>query len=607
MKTHYSVGCCCSASSICDRFLDNFNRDNGALGPDWETPTDWEISGNKATNSATISSLASESVAIHLPSETFANSDYVSAKVQGASDGDIAWLLVDADSENWHMVEVEFGANVCGGVMRLFKVTALSASQIGSDMTVNGLISGAEHDLALCLDSNPEGAVLRARVTTAGGDVSAMSEDTTTHGSNRGGRVGFGSDSVLGAGGVTFDDFRNTTLGDQLLPNLICPHCGVDCIIYEDDFDRATIGDCLWETSSGTFSISSNKLNCDSPGLITNLKRIPWSENDGRGHKATAVVNVPATGDRARVYVDYIDSSNNHYAEFEAGPGSQGTVRAYKMSGGVATQLSSDATFPNGFAGSDMTLTACINYEDEDDPQGAFMKAECSPAGGGTGASTGDVSVPHNGSQCALGADTANTTFDLFSFKQIPRGTGALAECEPCVIAADFECDNCEDSEIPNKIKVQLSGFVAQDSGDQCGITTHPYEPILPEDESCCEDMNMSHIIDWGPLNAATPDVSMCDADVDPNDGGCGYDVIYGPASNPITPSYVRSSGHLADCRQDIRVGWGLDNDNAKYYLAVELIWLNRVLNFGSFPFRTIRWCTISQWIKHLETTPPGS
>lgn len=333
----FSPGRCCCTD--CQIAADNFSDTD--LG-DWtEISGSWIDTGGERTTT--------DAAALIIHDTPHPDGDDQSQVAQvlwrpQATDERARLVLAYENPSNYLFAEIWIDSGTGCGFARLWQRTsaintALTAAEPLSTMAIDSSEIPAGHTLQLCYTRAPYPGLdqLVLRVTTAEGNLHSIPGDVL--GAVIGDQAGLGTGTVA-TGPVVFDDFAYLYHGDEY-PG--CPKCSGarDCLIGRDDFARADSTDlgCDWEEEAGDWEIASEILSTSDAAAAV-LFQHAHPENTSHV-KASVQLRLGSSGDVARIYADWQNDENHHYAELEAGSGC-GILRMFKVEGGTPEQLGPD-------------------------------------------------------------------------------------------------------------------------------------------------------------------------------------------------------------------------------------------------------------------------
>lgn len=231
-----------------------------------------------------------------------------------------------------------------------------------------------------------------------------------------------------------------------------CPCCDGNCTIFTDDFSTDRTGT-DYTTIAGSWSVDSGVLSTSSASALI----LSDTAYDGAatGVHTTAIITLPATSDKGRMYFGYVDSNTHWYLEVSPGAGIfgspvNGTLKLFEVSGGTPTQRGSTQTVESYTLSE--PLRVCASFGDgyvEVSAQQTGAVAFISHTATPTAAST----------KCGLGtgSGTTSATLDDFFIYENRLDDGTCRECSP-------DCGRfCTDG-MPTTIEVTLPTF----GDDQC-------------------------------------------------------------------------------------------------------------------------------------------
>lgn len=503
---------------------DDFNRANSDdLGCLWEelTPSsDWQISSN------TLLTTVPYNVVQHLvPHPDGIANCWAKVLVKCATAGDIARLIVGwEDADNYVWAELEVGASC--GVLRLFERVSGVVTQIGVDVPVNGATPNAWHTLEVCYTAQTASAdaVLFGKVTTDDGDVATHSGEADATGAYAG--LATGPLSSV----VQFDDFEYEELQSAEHPECRTCEDEQDCLILEDNFDRAAGTDlgCYWQEVSGDPEISvlaygnptGGSMEFASAGVA--LCTLPHPDPDIPSPQyvwTTIWIGNQLNGGVCgvvRVYVGWLSSSEHHYVELEIvhvpDPSGvtvfdigQAWVRCYKVTGGVASQIGSSSYRSFLWNGSTVyygSMKVCY--------LGSTIHAKVTGPGGEDVESWS--TTDSTGRFVAVGAGTGDYDFVRFNrFRFERHQTSEWELCNYC--AEEVSCVGCLHSRGPQMIRITITGAVN-------------FAPGAYEICSVCDELNGSQVVSHDfSLGCMTFAEGWGDATVDAGDPKCCWTI----------------------------------------------------------------------------------
>ena len=226
--------------------------------------------------------------------------------------------------------------------------------------------------------------------------------------------------------------------------------------IFVDEFTRSDSTDigADWTEVAGDWSIASNKLRISSANALALCDVFDASLPN---HPMSVVFRMSANGDKARVIVNYTDSSNYDFVEFQLGA-TTSTMRLYTRVGGSNTQISVEYESTAGTSpttGDDITMEICAhaNYISANATWGAaglFAASRTTNTGNQAAVATGDTV-------------TGNVDFDSFKFYGFDTegidGYDAEAVLNPDCPRCFGGCASCNDEHSPSAYEVVLTGM----------------------------------------------------------------------------------------------------------------------------------------------------
>lgn len=238
----------------------------------------------------------------------------------------------------------------------------------------------------------------------------------------------------------------------------------VECVLLSDDFERADSSDIgsNWTETAGSWSIASGNLATSSGTAFAKaLATLPANN----GVHIAVTVSGSSSGDRARVIVNYADSSNFTYAEIKFGTGSY--IRLCERVAGTNSVLK--AIYPSLSTGTDYDIIICYS--------GMVLSAEYS-----TFKVFADVTLDGGDFGVGTGTMFGTVNFDSFVANQIH------ADCEtcptpepPCVRPDEFDltiptcgwldqdCDQCDELATTFRLKHQGGNLWTYTEDHYCG------------------------------------------------------------------------------------------------------------------------------------------
>lgn len=444
-------------STPCLIFLDKFDREpcyayvSGALCG-WETISgDWEAaSDGYLTVSDSDAMLVGKVVNPDGP-------DMVTeVRLLGKEDDQIRGVVCYQDADNYLAAEVEIGE--CGN-FRLIQVSAGVETVLGA-VALFDAIADNWFTLRICytppgygtpglLGANLTDDFERAATIEANVDVSA------------GDRAGVATGTITSA--VRFDDFKLYENG--------CQVCAADdgCHPVFDPIEftgYASELSCFWEEVSGDWwSVDSAVVEGYQTGIA-----VVAVENDSSVMFAEVHVDLPTTGDTARLIVDYLDEDHYHFAKVTQGTDfgmgtPKGELSAWIRSGGTETQIGPTREIAFGPVSGVGTpeiilLRACMK---EDILAVEMLWADTFVGNNITGGST----TSHGGRRAGIGIDSITSVArfsDFFSSNLV--NSEADVECAYC----HAYCGSCDvDSMPPTGLLIDLGFFaLTDDTADYC-------------------------------------------------------------------------------------------------------------------------------------------
>jgi len=191
---------------------------------------------------------------------------------------------------------------------------------------------------------------------------------------------------------------------------------------------------------SGGWNIDTCRLECDSDGICICQTAHPDSE-------ARQIVEVDAYGsteaDSFQVILDYVDSDNYHYAQWEI---VTNELKFFKRTGGTPSQLGATETVALA-ASTWHSLKACFS--------GTSISASAND-----GTLYARSTTEHGGYKAGVGGvmgDVDPVYFDDFDYDKYWSVTNS--DCETCVATT---CGGCEDRGVPELMKVVVAGMADQ-------------------------------------------------------------------------------------------------------------------------------------------------
>jgi hypothetical protein len=223
-----------------------------------------------------------------------------------------------------------------------------------------------------------------------------------------------------------------------------CFPCCQNCTLFSDNFDRAnttTLSD--YTEVVGDWQVFSNRLDTPTNGLLKVNLSTPVSPD---GVKISAVCNFGgSTGDMG-LMVDYVDSSNYHYAAVVCTGSTTATIRTWQVTGGVATALTTADSISSFSWSADFTIEVCW----EDDRIGAAYER------GAVTVNQGAMTTANGGNFTGLRSVSvgASARYDDLLVSTLLEGCERCGEvCTECehgsfqidiALVADALCADCE-------------------------------------------------------------------------------------------------------------------------------------------------------------------
>lgn len=456
----------------CEISADNFNRatssDLGCLWDQKVASSSWNIQDE------TLWTLTPYDLVEHLVGHPDGEANlWARVLVQGSDPGDILRLMIAyEDTANYLWVELEI-SDTCG-TLRLFQREAGVVTQLGLSVPVDDAFPEVWHTLEACYQeptASADGRLFGKVITDSGVTVRHSAEAIAT-----GTKAGLGTGNLYSH--VMFDDFELEKLFTA--NDVICRVCEDpdECLIYLDNFNGTPGYDlgCAWTVLSGVPSITlasfggaSGSLQFDAEGLvlcdIPHPDEIVPSQQWVMASLWARLRKIAGTTAVARVYVGWLSSSEHHYVELsieyvpsDVNPAFDSGVawlRCYKVTGGVASQISSTSYLPfywdqyNNYVGS---ITVCY--------LGDEIRAR-STGPGGIDIETW-TTTDSGGRLTGLGAGTGEYEFlryDWFRFER--HQTSDWEECHSC--EEEISCTDCSEGRGPQRVRITLTGVVNAD------------------------------------------------------------------------------------------------------------------------------------------------
>ncbi len=287
------------------------------------------------------------------------------------------------------------------------------------------------------------------------------------------------------------------------------------CLIFSDNFNRADAANpgANWNVVSGDFPIVVNKLSVnDSDALILcNTTADLTGLGEADGYYITVSVATIVDDQEYKVYLNYTDSSNYHYALCIKGASSSLCITFYQVEGGVTTQLGEGANV--GATTLNIGITGCLMFV-----FGVFSRRLDSLAltSGTFGFGTGTL--------------TSTVTFDTFSATYIRNATDPADDCTPAICPANCHAHSLESSGAVPCLMDQESGtwtsffstpnvYVETSDSDAILVTKESVDGLYPQNHCAITIQNgvgraIIGYVDSNNYYYATPvigDSNLCD------------------------------------------------------------------------------------------------
>jgi hypothetical protein len=444
----------CDCTPCCDIGEDSFDRaDSDSLGVDWsERSGDADIASNKLL-------FASAGLVRYETAHPDGNSGnqhvYVQFILDSYTSGYARVIVNYTDDSNYLYAALEYVSSCW--VLRLRQVSGGSDTSLQDDLPI-GEISITTMNFRVCWHATD--GHLSARLETPAVFYTIATSGVTIA---DGDQVG-----LAGSTNVQFDNFEFKKLQTESLPT--CPECASECFVGLDAFarsDSTSLG-CQWDESSGSWEISSDQLKKTSTGAGIAKFKMPHPER-GLGHyvEVDCVLpnSAPNAARRHRVLVNYLDSSNYHYAELWVNQANTSVTLLIGKAGGSTAQIAQTAT------GGTYRLVVCWDDVNE------TLTASVQTTDWTLGRSMSSTRVA-SGIYVALGAGPDSTDggeqFDNFEFWKHASEEDGEEDCPDCI---EFSTEDpaccCDDTVDAYVVDLGAGGWTdgALSCGDCAGVS----------------------------------------------------------------------------------------------------------------------------------------
>ena len=257
------------------------------------------------------------------------------------------------------------------------------------------------------------------------------------------------------------------------LMNPGCGCCGVKCVIFEDDFDRADADDPgeNWSVIAGEWPIVGNQLEtADSDAMVLTV-----AEHSSASMAAVANLTGHADSDELRVIVAAVDGTDYLYGSIVFGSSSS-TIHVGNQTGSLNSTTSNEITVGNTYA-----LTVCYD--------GNRLSAMVAETDGTRRALTDATGVSSSGKKAGLATGTIDgattpVTFDDFLMLERDDKCQTCGLCDVLPYQDDFETADPNWRVLSGAPFTGISGGTLNVAGDSTfvGQITRCHQPAETDD-----------------------------------------------------------------------------------------------------------------------------
>lgn len=280
--------------------------------------------------------------------------------------------------------------------------------------------------------------------------------------------------------------------------------CTCCCLISKDDFDRVDSSDLGsdWTEESGDWSIASQELAIgDANSLLVNT-------NESSG--ATAYVYVagqldtnggPSGQHRMRVVVDYVDSSNYHFAEIDVDwfGGGIAAINIGVRTSGSDTILTSDTYADWLTVSTPFQVKVCL--------LDGYLVANVINASDSEMATTSSTITNKNGTMAGLAiVDAEDWTFTRFEWQKHDSESGGCPDCT----GRCGSCNEAQDLPYTGSVILSIPAGTFTTGSVECGAPLSGFNAV-------CTQLHGDFVLDNRPdASIAVPGFNTADSEDNP-------------------------------------------------------------------------------------------